>query len=233
MPTTTSNGYRRLIGGAPLLQALLLLGGCAGMPEGDPKYASTPPPPPPPPPPVNGAIFQVGYGSPLFADLTAHQVGDVLTIRLVERTNASKKANTGAAKDSSVVVPNPTLFGKPVDFGGGWSLQTDMGSKQAFSGKGDSSQSNSLLGDISVTVAEVLSNGNLVVRGEKILVLNQGDEYIRLSGIVRPTDISSDNSVPSNRVADVRISYAGDGTLADANTMGWLSRFFLSMFWPF
>jgi flagellar L-ring protein FlgH len=84
-----------------------------------------------------------------------------------------------------------------------------------------------------VTVADVLPNGNLVVRGEKWLTLNQGDEYIQISGIVRPIDIRTDNTVLSGLVADARITYSGKGMVADSNKMGWLSRFFASAIWPF
>ncbi len=84
-----------------------------------------------------------------------------------------------------------------------------------------------------MTVAQRLSNGNLLVRGEKMLTINQGQELIRISGIVRPQDILQDNSVPSTRVADAQIGYTGKGSLADANTQGWLSRFFSSKWMPY
>jgi len=228
MPTTTCKS-----GLAAAACLLMLLGGCASFPTGDPAYASATPAVPPPPAPANGAIYQAGYAVSLFEDLSARRVGDVLTIRLVERTDASKKASTSVNKESAIAVPNPILLGRPLSLSGGTTLETDIASAQDFQGEGDSSQSNSLRGDISVTVAEVLPNGNLLVRGEKQLKLNQGDEYIRLSGIVRPVDIAPDNTVLSTRVADVRIAYAGRGAVADASTLGWLSRFFLSMLWPF
>ena len=104
---------------------------------------------------------------------------------------------------------------------------------RSFDGSGNSSQSNQLTGSITVTVAQRLSNGNLLVRGEKWLTINQGQELVRISGIVRPQDIGQDNSVPSTRVADARIAYTGRGSLADANTQGWLSRFFSSKWMPF
>ncbi|MDH5183551.1 MAG: flagellar basal body L-ring protein FlgH, partial [Gammaproteobacteria bacterium] len=103
---------------------------------------------------------------------------------------------------------------------------------QAFDGSGSSAQSNSLQGTISVSVMEVLANGYLVVRGEKILSLNQGDEFIRVSGIIRPEDVSPDNTVQSTKVANVQIIYGGTGALADANRDGWMSKFFKKV-WPF
>ena len=102
-----------------------------------------------------------------------------------------------------------------------------------FSGDGASSLSNSLSGSITVFVAEVMPNGNLVIRGEKKLTLNQGDEYIRVTGIVRPMDVTPDNTIASTKVANAEIFYSGDGSINDANRMGWLARFFNGSMWPF
>jgi len=93
--------------------------------------------------------------------------------------------------------------------------------------------SNSLSGNITVTVHDIMPNGTLVVRGEKWLTLNQGEEYIRVSGMVRPQDIGQDNSVPSTKLADARIEYAGTGSVSDTNVTGWMTRFFISPLWPF
>ncbi|MDH5358797.1 MAG: flagellar basal body L-ring protein FlgH, partial [Gammaproteobacteria bacterium] len=93
--------------------------------------------------------------------------------------------------------------------------------------------SNTLEGDISVSVVEVLPNGNMVVRGEKVMTINQGNEYIRISGMISPRDIDSNNSISSKRIADVQIAYVGDGPVNDANVMGWLGRFFISALMPF
>ena len=112
-------------------------------------------------------------------------------------------------------------------------LSTNLSSSNTFSGESDSAQSNSLNGDITVTVADVFPNGNLYVRGEKRLNLNQGNEYIKISGIVRPVDIGSDNTVSSTKVADATIIYNGDGAGADANKLGWIARFFISAVFPF
>ena len=101
-----------------------------------------------------------------------------------------------------------------------------------FDGKGEATQSNQLNGEISVTVAEVYPNGTLLVRGEKLLTLNRGDEHIRISGIVRDADISADNRVPSTRVANAKITYSGNGEIARASRQGWLQRFF-TMLSPF
>jgi flagellar L-ring protein precursor FlgH len=115
----------------------------------------------------------------------------------------------------------------------GFDLSESLKSNHSFEGKGSSDQNNSLQGDISVTVVEVLPNGSLKVRGEKRVTLNRGDEFIRLSGIVRPVDIDASNVIPSTKVADATIMYTGEGELADANRMGWLSRLFMSVLFPF
>ncbi|WJW74608.1 flagellar basal body L-ring protein FlgH [Thiohalobacter sp. IOR34] len=219
-----------------------LLGGCATVPHQHPSYRPVMPPMPKPPPQTDGSIYQPGFATPLFEDLKARRVGDILTIVLQEKTQASKKATTSTKKETGLTAANPTLLGSALRFdipllrhaaGRANTLQNTLDSSSDFTGEGDSKQSNSLSGNITVTVAEVLPNGNLYVRGEKWLTLNQGDEFIQISGIVRPTDIRADNSVLSGQVADARITYSGKGTLADANSMGWLARFFNSPIWPF
>ncbi len=180
-----------------------------------------------------GAIYQAGYGMSLFLDRRARQVGDVITVILSEKTDASKSSNTATAKDSNIAVSGVTLLGRGVTYQGTPILNNNVGSEQDFSGQGSSSQSNSLTGSITVTVSEVLRNGSLRVRGEKWVTINQGDEFIRIQGIVRPEDIAADNSVPSFKVADARITYSGKGALADANSMGWLGRLFQSVLSPF
>ena len=108
-----------------------------------------------------------------------------------------------------------------------------MESDGTFKGDAKSNQSNSLNGQISVHVLRVLPNGNLIIRGEKWLTLNTGQEFIRLTGIVRAEDVSSANTVESTRVANARISYSGKGSLAESQEAGWLSRFFMSSMWAF
>ena len=112
-------------------------------------------------------------------------------------------------------------------------LSASSANDGSFDGAGDSSQSNQLSGEITVTVAEVLPNGNLVVQGEKWLGINQGNEFVRLRGIIRPVDISATNTVQSIQVANAQLYYGGTGALQDSNTPGWLSRFFNHPVWPF
>ncbi|MDP1930000.1 MAG: flagellar basal body L-ring protein FlgH [Gammaproteobacteria bacterium] len=175
---------------------------------------------------ANGSIYQRGSAVDLY-QRRAYRTGDVLTINLNESTSARKSSGTSYSRESSTSVPDVSLFGSTIN------TATELGSSTDFGGSANSDQSNQLIGNITVTVANVLPNGLLEVRGEKWLQLNKGNEYIRISGLVRGTDISPDNSISSTRVADVRIAYSGTGTLADSNEPGWLSRFFVGNVWPF
>lgn len=179
-----------------------------------------------------GAIYQASNDLRLFEDRTARRVGDLVVIRLVENTAASKSANTGVDKSSEVSLANPILFGAPFS-AGGVNLETSISGERQQSGGGSSDQRNRLTGNISAVVVGVYPNGNLAIRGEKMFALNQGEEFVQISGVVRPQDIEANNTVLSSRVADARITYAGGGVLADANTVGWLGRFFLSPLWPY
>jgi len=222
---------------AILLVSAVMAGlqGCAAPQQAvrDPAYGPTMPVTPVSSQDNNGAIYQQANGLSLFEDMKAHRVGDILTIQLVEKTNASKKASTSTNKEQNIDMASPTILGAGVSYNGVDPLSNSASAKRDFTGDGASSQSNALTGSITVTVAQVLPNGNLVIRGEKVLTLNQGDEFIRLSGIVRPADIRSDNSVLSTQIANADIVYGGRGTLADSNQMGWLARFFNSSLWPF
>ena len=214
--------------------AALALAGCASMgpTHDDGQWAATAPVQPEAAPVADGAIYHDAGNMELFADPRAHRVGDILTIVLQESTQASKKATTSTSKKDKTAIDAPTILGQGVTLNGN-PASIGLNGDRSFAGDGSSSQSNQLSGQITVTVAQRLSNGNLVVRGEKWLTINQGQEMVRISGIVRPQDINPDNSVASSRVADARIAYTGRGSLADANTQGWLSRFFNSKWMPF
>jgi flagellar L-ring protein precursor FlgH len=188
---------------------------------------------PPPMPRTDGAIFQAGQQMELFADLKARRVGDVLTIRLTESTNASKSAVTKTAKTTSVNNTGPTLFGHTITAGGVPVYTTTLNGAGTFDGEGSSTQGNSLAGALTVTVIDVQPNGNLVVQGDKTLKLNQGDEFVHVAGVVRRADIATDNTVTSDKVADAHISYSGKGVIDSSNHMGWLARFFNSGYAPY
>lgn len=173
---------------------------------------------------ANGAIFQTSAGfSALTSGARAASVGDIITILLVERTQASKStsANTDRTGSIGLTPPSTGPFSKLFS-------ASDVGASgtQGFKGKGDAAQSNALSGEITVTVAKVLGNGTMLVRGQKQLTLNRGDEYVQISGLVRQADVGPDNRVLSTRVADARITYTGKGEIARASRQGWLSRFF-------
>ena len=216
----------------PALALLAGLGGCVMAPR-EPDYAATWPEPPPPATQGNGAIYQAGHDIALFENSVARRVGDTLTIRLNESTNASKSSSTTTSKSTSAEIAGPTVAGRPVTVKGVEVLTGGMESDTSFDGQGGSSQSNRLTGDISVTVAQRLPNGNLLVRGQKWIAINQGKEYVRIQGIVRPIDIDPDNSISSLKVADAMISYGAKGALADANAPGLLARFFNAKWLPF
>lgn len=222
-----------------LVAAALLLQACGGMsrlPQGtnDGDYSATLPSAAyAPPPAAPGTIYNASSSFELFMDRRARSVGDILTVLLVERTDASKESSTSTAKGSSVETGLTSLGGRPITRNGDPILNSEFAGDSSFGGSADSSQSNRLDGSITVTVAERLPNGNLLVRGEKRITINQGEEYVRLQGIVRPVDIGPANSVASTKVADARITYSGRGTLADSNRPGWLSRFFNSPWFPF
>lgn len=183
--------------------------------------------PPPSPAPANGAIFQ-GSFTPLTSGSRASQPGDIITIDLIERTIAQKSTSATTSRDGSIGLTPPTTG--PLSFFSASDVKA--GGSQSFKGEGNAAQSNQLSGQLSVTIAEVYPNGTMLVRGEKMLTLNRGDERIQFSGIVRSADISTDNRIPSTRVADARILYTGRGEIARASHQGWLQRFF-SIISPF
>ncbi len=235
-------GNRRGVRAVLLPPLLLLAAGCTVTPERHRlSYEPVVAPAVPKQVVINGSIYQAGRGNSLFEDDRARHLGDILTIKLAEKMDAKKKATTSSKKDDSVNLGLSNLLG-PTGSGGprgglmGAVLGTNAAitSAKAFKGGGDSAQSNSLKGDISVTVIEVLPNRTLRVRGEKLVTINQGEEVIRLSGIVRVADITPQNTVLSTQIADAHIVYSGNGgTVANSNVQGWLGKFFMSPFWIF
>ncbi|MCC5862912.1 MAG: flagellar basal body L-ring protein FlgH [Gammaproteobacteria bacterium] len=236
--TCPPRGWRAACRALALPLAAALLAGCAAgahvtYPGGDERFTATPPPEPRPAFDNGGAIFQTASSQSLFQDYKARRVGDVLTVLLAERTNARKSAGAATSKESSVRMNNPVIIGRPITRDGNPLFEAEVSGSRSFEGQGDASQSNLLEGSITVTVAEVLPNGNLRVQGEKWMRINQGEEFIRLRGIVRPVDIRADNSVLSTQVADAQLAYGGTGTIAHSSSPGWLTRFFNSPAWPF
>lgn len=213
----------------PILPVVLLLAGCNNLPlrhddtsEYQPlelDYSL--------PPTTGGGLYRSGQASSLVQDRRAVRVGDILTVVLDESTQSSKSAGTSFGKSSDVGIGIPTVLGKSYP-----DVESGASADRNFNGSAKSSQQNTLRGAIAVTVHQVLPNGTLLVKGEKALRLNQGDEYIRLTGLVRLEDITRNNQVSSQNVANAKISYAGRGVLHDSNSAGWLTRFFTSPLFP-
>jgi flagellar L-ring protein precursor FlgH len=215
------------------LAVSLLAAACSQLPKPDENYAATLPEEVPVAAKANGSIYQDQSAVTLFDDAVAHRVGDILTIVLEESTNATKSAVTTTKKTTTQAMSAPTLAGGSLTLRGRSLLNNSLNDASTFDGEGGSSQSNQLSGSITVTVAKRLANGNLLVRGQKWITINQGREYVRIQGIVRPIDIGQDNTVASTSVADATIAYGEEGTLNDANAKGWLARFFDSKWMPF
>lgn len=217
-----------------MIMPIIILGGCATKgPLGKTDYTPVKPITPPPSNYAHGSIYHGASAMSLFQDLRARRVGDLLTVILNERTDASKSASTSTSKETEVSAPGATAFGRPTTRDNVNFAETNISSESAFDGSGSSNQSNQLTGSIAVTIAEVLPNDVYVVQGEKWININQGREYVQLRGLVRGADIGTDNTVLSSQIAASQIGYTGSGTLADANRQGWFSRFFSTVLWPF
>lgn len=218
----------RLLRGSLVATLMLAVGGCAQLPrpsvvgEQEKIVISEPPPPIP-----NGSIYQPATGyQPLFEDRRPRNVGDILTIVLDEDVSASKNSSSNAGRDGSAsleLAQLPDALSQLAEYG------FDLNGENDFSGSGGAAANNSFTGTITVTVIDVLYNGNLRVRGEKQIAINQGTEFIRFAGVVNPRTITGRNTVVSTDVADARIEYVGNGYINEAQTMGWLQRFFLNV----
>ena len=180
----------------------------------------------------SGSLFKANYVNNIYSDSKAHRIGDIISVILSEKTQANKNAKSELKKGNDLTMGAISgLGGQPVTING-QTLQMGFTQDSNFSGDSKANQGNSLSGNISVHVLRVLQNGNLMIRGEKWITLNNGDEYIRLTGVVRSKDINANNTVLSSKIANARIQYAGTGSFADVNEQGWLSKFFSSAWWP-
>ncbi|MDE2405409.1 MAG: flagellar basal body L-ring protein FlgH [Sphingomonadales bacterium] len=186
-------------------------------------FAASLPVVPAAPQPATGAIFNVSAGyAPLVAGMRAHGVGDPLTIVITETTSSSKTASSKTSRVGSEAVTPPSTG--PFSFLKSSAL--NAGSQGSFNGQGNAVQTNAFSGSVAVTIAEVRPNGTALVRGEKVMLLSQGQEWIQFSGIVRLVDIDADNTVPSSKVADAKVEYAGNGAIQKSSREGWLSKLF-------
>ena len=180
------------------------------------------------PGPAAGAIYREGgRGNAMFEDRRPRHVGDILTIVISEKVNASKNSASTASRAGKASAD----FGGTPKFLGGLLAGQDasLSGDNSLNAKGGANAANNFSGVITVTVVDVLANGNLLVSGEKQMLINQGTEYIRFSGVVNPQTVVGSNSVLSTQVADARIEYSSKGYINEAQTMGWLQRFFLNV----
>jgi flagellar L-ring protein precursor FlgH len=209
----------------------LLLAACAWSPVRE--HLEHPAPAPraaavPAPAPGNGAIYHASAGSwALFEDRRPRSVGDILTVLVRENSSASKASAANASRDGKLAAQVDAVPRALAGLVRG--LDAGASGSNALTAKGGANASNSFNGTITVTVAELLANGNLVVGGEKQMLINQGTESIRFSGVVDPRTIGAGNTVLSTQVADARIEYSARGFIDEAETMGWLQRFFLNV----
>ena len=176
---------------------------------------------------ATGAIYRTAAVQPLFEDRRARRVGDIITINLVEKTSAQKAANASAARGSSMTGGITTANRVPLSGLGGMKIEAGVDSD--FSGKGAAAANNAFTGTITVTVIDVYANGNLLVSGEKQIAINQGNEYIRFSGVINPNTVTGSNTVQSTQVADARMEYKGSGYIDESQQMGWMQRFFVAL----
>lgn len=216
--------------------ASVVLTGCVAQPPlpDDPYYAPVMQLSAQPIAAENGSLYSENASVALFTDRKATRVGDIISVILQERTSSKKSSNIDLKKDNDISVGG----GSPIVLGttpglGNLTLNSDLTAERQFIGEAEADQSNQLSGNISVTVVDVYPNGTLLVRGEKWLTLNSGDEYLRLSGLIRPDDVTPENTVHSTKIANARITYSGKGAFADSQQMGWLGKFFNSPLWPF
>lgn len=231
----------RLLG--PTLLALGLVG-CATAPEPlahSPQFAPVMPVAVEKPRQATGAIYNGRHSDNFFGRSRSYRVGDLITVMLDESTRAGREQKGTVSRDAkNNVIPSglvskiQRLPGKLLgsNFDGALTGVNLNDSSIKSTGEGTAGQSASLTGAVSVTVVEVLANGNLMVRGEKQLALTEGAEVIQVSGIIRPDDVSPNNMVQSRRLANAQIAYRGSGDMAAVAKTGWGTKALLQI-WPF
>ena len=175
----------------------------------------------------NGAIFQAGAGRPLFEDRRARYVGDTITVNITESTTASAKSNNKLDKTNSATA-SVSAFNR-IPTSGLLGLNLDAQSANSFNGKGEAANNNVFTGNITVTVIDVMPNGNLLVSGEKQLAIGREQEFVRISGVINPSFVDAFNTIASSKIADARIEYKSAGQISEGQVMGWLARFFLNV----
>lgn len=232
---------KRLLDLLPIAM-LALLAGCNTDPSTSIQQPMTARPTPPPVNPQHdGAIYHAFDGRPLFEDRRARFVGDTLTVTIVENASATKSTNESSSRSGTVdaTVATPTVLGLTPKrlpfavpgFNRSNNLDTNVSANSSadFGNKESNTNSNKFTGTITVTVIEVLPNGNLLVSGEKQVAINQQTEFIRVSGVVNPINITSANTVNSTQLADAHVESKGKQTMDAAQLVSMLSRFFVAL----
>jgi flagellar L-ring protein precursor FlgH len=212
------------------LTAATLLAGCAMFQPPKVDVAETAPVRPQPvvqPVVANGSIFQAATYRPLFEDHRARLVGDTITVQIVEKVSASQKSTSSVDKAGKV---DASITALPLVSSNSFGRASAAGSSSnTFTGKGATESSNDFSGTITAVVTDVLANGHLVIAGEKQIGVNANVDVLRFSGQVDPRAIQPGNSVQSVHIANVRVEHRGRGQAAEAQGIGWLGRFFLSV----
>lgn len=217
--------------------AALALGGCVTLNPPPPVDILPTSPPPRPsaaaatPAVPTGGLFHAARYRPAFEDQRARLVGDMVTVMIVERVTATQKSSSSVDRDNALkagitdlpLLKNP-LASKIINHS-----RLGMASENSFSGAGETANSNTFTGSITTTVVEVLPNGHMVVTGEKQIGVNHNVDVLRFSGTVDPRNLQPGSLVSSTQVANVRVESRGRGQQAEAQSIGWLSRFFLNV----
>ena len=176
----------------------------------------------------NGSIYQTASARPLFEDRRARFIGDIITVKITESTTASTKSNNKVDQSNAQkygIGASTGMLGRALP----GAMDFSASSSTAFSGKGEAANNNVFTGSMTVTVIDVMPNGNLLVSGEKQVAIGHEQEFVRISGVVNPSFVDASNSVESSKIADARIEYKSSGQVSDGQVMGWLARFFLNV----
>ena len=228
----TSAALRSVRAGASAVGAMVLCAGCASLSPPPPVdiLPTTPPPlaaAPRTPPPVTGGLFHNASYRPVFEDRRARVVGDNVTIQIVENVTASQKSSSSVDRNSEVSAGITALPFVSKSF----TDKTTLGatSDNTFAGKGGTESANTFSGSITATVIDVLPNGHLIVAGEKQIGVNQNVDVLRFSGTIDPRSLQPGSIINSTQVANVRVESRGRGAQNEAQVMGWLGRFFLTI----
>lgn len=173
-----------------------------------------------------GGLFEEQRRMRLFEDRSARRAGDLITVIIEEEISGNKSASANMTREAEGDMPAPQFGGE--EFGvAGRPMAFEHTGEASFEGDGGAEQDSSLSGTITAMVVDTLPNGQLVIKGQKAVTVSQGEEYLTISGIVRPDDVGANNEITSDKVAAMQVGYTGSGSINEATTPGWMTRFFL------